>query len=162
MRYPRGVPSAKSSRVFDIENPSSFNVLYYIELPMDLRGIATIEGTKKIIAGGMIADQLVTDQTLLLEWNADVVKAKDIVEGRTIQVRPNPAAKYISFSLESMKNNKSYNYHLYDVNGVEIRTNYINSKNVEICISDLPNGPYLLVFSSENEILETEQIIIQH
>lgn len=38
------------------------------EIPMDLRGIATISDSVKFIAGGMISNQKVTNKVYMLEW----------------------------------------------------------------------------------------------
>jgi len=87
------------------------------EVPMDLRGIAKISETEQYIAGGMLANQQVTDKVFKLELKPLIVipavsyTAADL----GINIFPNPVVDQINIVNEGKEKIESYN--IYDNNG---------------------------------------------
>lgn len=61
-----GVPPAE--RVLILDTNSELTSMKIPGLPMDLRGIASVSGSVKYLAGGMLANQEITDKVFRLEW----------------------------------------------------------------------------------------------
>ena len=65
-------------------------------LPMDIRGVGSLNSTTKVLAGGMLANQEVTDKVIKLRWgyplNIEATKQP------TINVYPNPVRDVIHLS----------------------------------------------------------------
>jgi hypothetical protein len=71
------------------------------ELPMDLRSVANINSSDKIIAGGMKSGQQVTDETLLISFDVLMISTEDDEEKpRLIKINPNLVDDFMTISLD--------------------------------------------------------------
>ena len=68
-----GVPPS-SRIVWTSTNNVVLNKIYQSEIPMDLRGVANVSDKIKYIAGGMMANQTVTNKIYKIEFNTAVEK----------------------------------------------------------------------------------------
>lgn len=87
-----GVPPANRSLWFDLGNKDWYADLTN-ELPMDLRGIGEISDTVKYLAGGMLANQWVSNKTYRLERSLTPVISNISEPGERLnplQIFPNP------------------------------------------------------------------------
>lgn len=78
---------------------------------------------------------------------------------------PNPASEYVSISLSKLSSNQKATIHIFDITGnkihsIQIPTN--NSNNVNIPVSHLKNGVYILQYILNNQLIRTDKLIIQH
>ncbi len=112
---------------------------------MDLRGIATIAPDQFIIAGGMEANQKVSNKTYLLTyWDGFIagIPEEHLVAPPTIY--PSPANSFITIEEETPGQ-----LSIYTINGKEIiHTNYKKGQHLRIEV--LPPGIYLIHFKGKN------------
>jgi len=151
-----GVPTANQELVFveGLEiNPFEIDN----EVPMDLRGIAKISETEQYIAGGMLANQQVTDKVFKLELKPLIVipavsyTAADL----GINIFPNPVVDQINIVNEGKEKIESYN--IYDNNGKLILNSVFNSS---IAVGDIIPGIYFieLILQSGKKVKERIQV----
>ena len=151
-----GVPTANQELVFveGLEiNPFEIDN----EVPMDLRGIAKISETEQYIAGGMLANQQVTDKVFKLELKPLIVipavsyTAADL----GINIFPNPVVDQINIVNEGKEKIESYN--IYDNNGKLILNSVFDSS---IAVGDFVPGIYFieLILQSGKKVKERIQV----
>lgn len=68
------------------------------EIPMDLRGIANINDSTKYIVGGMVNNQMVTNNVYRLSWSLDFLGQNKTVDGLGIYFYPVPFWNYLTIS----------------------------------------------------------------
>lgn len=68
-------------------------------LPMDLRGVASINDTLKFLAGGMESGQTVSDKVLMLQWDVNKISVEEHGLMETMHLFPNPANDYFTVDL---------------------------------------------------------------
>lgn len=151
-----GVPTANQELVF-VEGLEINRFEIDNEVPMDLRGIAKISETEQYIAGGMLANQLVTDKVFKLELKPLIVipavsyTAADL----GINIFPNPVVDQINIVNEGKEKIESYN--IYDNNGKLILNSVFNSS---IAVGDIIPGIYFieLILQSGKKVKERIQV----
>ena len=118
----------------------------YNAIPMDLRGIANIETTVKYIAGGMLANQQVSDKVFRLEWTGVSSSSQDDnVETPEITIFPNPTSNRINIVNAGSDSIIAYNL----VNNLgEILTTGTMAE--ELSVRDIPLGIYHLELITES------------
>ena len=151
-----GVPTANQELVF-VEGLEINRFEIDNEVPMDLRGIAKISETEQYIAGGMLANQQVTDKVFKLELKPLIVipavsyTAADL----GINIFPNPVVDQINIVNEGKEKIESYN--IYDNNGKLILNSVFNSS---IAVGDIIPGIYFieLILQSGKKVKERIQV----
>ena len=66
---------------------------YRVELPMDLRSVASLNDSVKILVGGMISDQVVSNKTVRLVFSSQQSSDSESPDNGSIQVYPNPSSE---------------------------------------------------------------------
>jgi|GEM_PF-1124575 len=106
---------------------------------------------------------LVTGERMELEI-PDVLEPrsrKTDIEERTIRCHPNPASTELNIAVEEIES-RSYNYLISDTNGIMIKQGALYSnENMNLDVSLLPSGLYLLKLSDEqDEEIHLQKVII--
>lgn len=135
---------------FDADQGISWTTNFTQSYPMDLRGIASINDSLKYIAGGMLANQVVTNKVYKLKWNYNLTEINESTSSLSIKVYPNPVRKNSRLTLETnqLENSKG-TIILYNIHGQVISLTQLEHK---INVLDIPNvnsGIYYLQISSE-------------
>jgi len=119
---------------------------------MDLRGVAKINQTEGIIAGGMLENQEVTNK--VYQFNFGVPLDNDDLNLPKIQISPNPAKEFFIIEKEG-----DFQIQFLDSMGRLIFSK--NKKGMEaVNISELPAGSYVLKIFEKEKIIGIEQLII--
>ncbi len=78
---------------------------------------------------------------------------------------PNPASEYVFISLSKLSNHQKATIDIFDITGKKIHSIQMptnNSNNVNIPVSHLKNGVYILQYIVNNKLIRTDKLIIQH
>lgn len=80
----------------------------YNLIPMDLRGIASVDDTVKYIVGGMVENQKVSNQLFKLTWKGDQTTSISNVLSSPFKIHlsPNPVKDILNLSIFSKTNTK--------------------------------------------------------
>ncbi len=151
------VPPNNQNLFLDKENLENDKSTLY-SYPMDLRGIANMSNTIKYIAGGMEANQSVTNKTYRLDWEMiPPVSVDSKLELTDFILAPNPANDFI---LLSWSNDliQQVDAQILDVHGRTIQTSIIQSGE-KIEVSNLAKGVYFLKLTNQKSSI-TQPIII--
>lgn len=117
-------------------------------LPMDLRGIARVNDTVQYIAGGMLADQEVSNKVFKLEWGTPASrKSPNTV---SFQAYPSVFGEYLSVEISKLY--KGTRLSIYNVDGSEIYTGKLNKTVEHISTGNWPSGMYFITVESENRV----------
>lgn len=143
-----GVPP--SNRILYTSN-SSFSWVEYFdsEIPMDLRGIAELEGSTRMLVGGMLSNQEVTNKIYQLElWT--VSNENLTVDSSTpFHIYPNPFGEEITISnTEGLKAKVK----LLDAQGRVLLQQEIDALNDQLKLGEIPKGFYFLMIESGDKI----------
>ena len=120
-------------------------------LPMDLRGIARISDTVQYVAGGMLANQEVSNKVFKLEWtketSATVFGQSDEVG---IEVFPNPFQDFIAVTV-TLDGFTPSNLEMYHENGQLVMRKVWQGSRMEIATDSLVDGVYFVKISGERK-----------
>ena len=112
-------------------------------LPMDLRGVANESDSVKYLAGGMLADQTVTDKLLRLEWQGIPTSSHDVFDQTiVIETYPNPAQDYLYLNVPDIFGHSTIDLAFFDQNGRLIFIKKLINSNMPVNIKQLPVGKY--------------------
>lgn len=129
-----------SNQIFQYAPKEGFSVDNSIELPMDIRGIASIDETTKFLAGGIETNGKVSNKLLKLTWRKpepSIVESIDELNEKKIQIQ-NPVENNIFVFSEEIES-----FQLFNISGQEIiQSTNINSKKIQI--EYLDKGIYFL------------------
>ena len=143
-----GVPPSNRILFTDINN-FEWNEYFADEIPMDLRGIASVRNTTLFLAGGMLSNQTVSDKVYQLELitatNEKVNKATE----SPFKLFPNPFQDYVTIS-NSLGNTAEAK--LYDSQGCLILEKEMRKNENRISLEEIPNGLYFLVLQTKSAI----------
>jgi hypothetical protein len=150
-----GVPNKLSNLVW---NTSALDTVltYGNRLPMDLRGIASIDNSLKYIAGGMIANQKVSNKTYKINIGA-TTSANDLEKKNSFKSYPNPTSSQINLLFD---NSEDKTVHLIDVLGNVVLTEQNSSNNIQLNLSNYSKGVYFVKVTASNNS-STQKIIVQ-
>ncbi len=130
-------------------------------LPMDLRGIANVNGNNnpsvKYIVGGMLNGQQVSNKTYKIEITALVGVDEKNNNTNSFKLYPNPSNKTINLVF---KTKESRVIHLIDVLGKEIAKINTTKQGIKIDVAAYPKGNYFIRVAN-NKGTNTEKIVIQ-
>jgi len=121
---------------------------------MDLRGVAQIDETSFVVAGGMLADQVVSDRTVRINLNV-LLDSNEDVEVPNIKIYPNPTDDFLR--IESPDANL---IELYSISGDLLYSEEI-IRNSTMDVSNFTSGVYLLSVTKKSGIQDTRKIIIK-
>ncbi len=151
-----GVPTANQEIVF-AEDILIDRRVYEMEIPMDLRGIAKISEQIQYIAGGMLADQQVTDKIFKLEFDKTIVPAvKYTAEDLGIVLFPLPATDIISIGYDGPE--QLVTYIIVDIDGREVQSGTLKSNSIDV--SNLTPANYQLLMDTQSQKTVSASIVI--
>jgi len=134
-----GVEPLNRDLYLDTQRDYEWQVNFNYEFPMDLRGIASISDTLKYLAGGMLANQTVTNQVYRLKWNAPISSSNTIIAPFKFRLFPNPTTDLIRYEIEHPN---FQSIHLYNMYGQLLQKKEIH--NGSFSLKNYPSGNYLL------------------
>lgn len=132
-------------------------ITYGERLPMDLRGIASIDNSLKYIAGGMIDNQKVSNKTFKINFASTTNVSDDLFASKNFKIYPNPTSSQINLLFDEIE---FKTIQLIDVLGVVILSQQSTSNNIQLDVSKYPKGIYFVKVSSEKSS-STKKIIVQ-
>jgi len=149
-----GVSPAHQDIIYTVSTGTFLREIY-TEIPMDLRGIANVSDQVKYIAGGMLADQQVSDQVYKLEWTPSS-HTDDLQTDECISIYPNPAADEIN--IEQSGELRLVEYRLISSQGQGV----LVGKSIDrpIDVRRIPQGSYILELELESGRLIERQVQI--
>jgi len=150
-----GVPN-KTSNLSWVNNVLDTIVTTGNNLPMDLRGIASINNFTKYVTGGMINGQQVSDKTFKIEFNT-TTSISEKSKQAPFKICPNPVFEKVNlmFNTEEVRT-----VVLLDVIGNVVFTKTSNTLNLQLDISGYSKGVYFVkVITKEGS--NSQKIIIQ-
>lgn len=144
------------SRV-SLYEPMNGNIAQFFDMTptiMDLRGLAQISNNEYIIAGGMEAEQVVTNKAFLIHIE-QLTNTKKVADFEKIGVYPNPTTDEINILKSG-----DYQVNLVDLVG-NIQLKKEMSKGQNLDVSSLANGIYFLQIVEKGQITGVEKVLIQ-
>lgn len=144
-----GVPTSNSIILLNKEE-LTLEANHYTDLPMDLRGIASISDTVKYLLGGMIDDQMVTNNIYKITFDPSFVGTNSF-EDRSDELilYPNPFIDKINIKEEIDLTGAILN--IFDMLGTKMYTKKMSSNDV-IQLENLTPGVYFLIINHNNSI----------
>ncbi|MEM6697260.1 MAG: kelch repeat-containing protein, partial [Bacteroidota bacterium] len=149
-----GVEPLNRALYLDTQMEYKWQVSFEDELPMDLRGIASVNDTIKYLAGGMLANQIVTSQTYRLVWNAPLTNTRKIKADAEFKIYPNPSSDLVYYEIE---NSDFQAIHLYDIYGRLLEEQ--RGVNGHFSLQEHPNGHYFLMLVDSGQ--NSYQIVVK-
>lgn len=123
-------------------------------LPMDLRGIARVNDTVQYIAGGMVANQEVSDKVYKLEWGTPSnIKTAEAI---TFQAYPTVFDEHLTF--EASELNKDAKWNVYDTQGREVYSRRIDARTQHVSTIHWPSGMYFIRAASEGGVASAKVV----
>ncbi len=107
-----GVEPLDRITVFDPATESFFQTSGFMPAVMDLRGVAQINDSEVVIAGGMTGGQTVTNQTWLVQLDNLTQTENSLASPEFYNIYPNPAFQDLTVELDG-----AFSLELYDANG---------------------------------------------
>ena len=150
------------TRKFYENFPTTFEI-------MDLRNIAKISPTQYVIAGGMLANQVVSNKTFLLEYDTsyqhpvdpDTVGLQELLASESFKISPNPNTGLFAIKLigENLKFDIS-EVIIYSSLGKKVYENKIKDSINANYNLDLEPGLYFVTLRNSNSIPVTKKMIV--
>jgi hypothetical protein len=136
--------------VYDPMTGELSEILGFIPAIMDLRGVAELGNGQYLIAGGMLADQEVTNQLLKITIN-DLTNATMPFAGDSeLKYYPNPTREVVTFDFSKLPPT-SFSWSLLDIQGRVLRTGQLSTPQFwKLSLDGLPNGGYWVKFQAPN------------
>lgn len=141
--------------LFTTPHPLIWEKTIMEEIPMDLRGIAKVNDTLQFLAGGMIANQLVTNKIYRLEWKNKVTSINNYTQPNTAFISyPNPF--FDTFSIQKTNHDIRFQrVEIYDFQGKKLGEQRGDFDNLEFPNQNFIQGIYFLKgYSSEGIFVE--------
>lgn len=147
-----GVPPSKKVLCLTPDN-QSWTEYTNIDIPMDLRGIASIDDKVKYLAGGMLSNQTVTNKVFKLEWDTSTSNAPSIEDDNLI-VYPNPFTNKLY--IENQSNAfQSATMQLFNPYGQLIMEQRMETSQEEISLESIQDGLYYLMLHQDGKVYGT-------
>ncbi len=125
-----------------------------LNLPMDLRGIAAINDTTFIVAGGMEEKQLVSDKTIQITFHKDQISSNIKHIKTAITAYPNPCKNTLHISGVPMSNEILQSLIIHQNGSKE----WIDIWDNKLDVQHLPPGKYLLQITHGKNIYTSKFI----
>ena len=148
-----GVPPLDRITIYDPDINDLQQISGFIPAVMDLRGMAKISDNEFIIAGGMLEDQQVSDQTYLIRIDAltGIEEAKET----SLRLFPNPVKDQLHIIGEGPSD-----VELLDIYGRLVLNREI-SGNTTIDLSHIAPGIYYLRASKDDVLMGMKKLVLQ-
>lgn len=154
-----GVPTANQdvTLIDGFSDVIFYREMYDAEIPMDLRGIENVADSIQYIAGGMLANQQVSDKVFKLEWQKIVIPAVNYTaEELGISLYPMPATDILSIDYQGDEQLLSYT--IVDMVGRKVQEGNLSTKGIDV--STLSDANYQLLITTESGKSVTTSIVI--
>ncbi len=158
-----GVPPLNRVLSFNTTTTES-TVENYDLIPMDLRGIASVNDSVKYIVGGMIENQKVSKQLFKLVWKGENTTSNKYLSSMPLkmEISPNPVRDNVNLLLTSSLSTAA-EISLYDELGQLLLTRFttlpIGETSLQLNADELSDGWYLMVIETK-EGRKSEQVLI--
>ena len=139
-------PSGNTLMLLNSSNSLSKN---HPDLPMDVRGIGELSSTEKVLAGGMLANRVVSDQVIVLRWGYPLYSNSH--NNPSFNIYPNPAASTVTVNTSNFKN-----YVVSNASGIVL----LKGKQRHIDVSKLRNGVYFIYVKHNDGLLSTSKFVV--
>jgi len=157
-----GSVQPSNSSIYYLRNNDSINAFplaWPLNIPMDLRGIAKIDGPYHtglgLIAGGMDSNQVVSKKTYIIDFIITNTQKKNKLT--SFKTYPNPTSSQINLLFDNVEDKT---IQLIDVLGNVVLTEQNNSNNIQLNLSNYPKGVYFVKVTASNNS-STQKIIVQ-
>jgi hypothetical protein len=120
------------------------------ELPMDLRGIATVNDSVKFIGGGMINNQEVTDKVYKLTWDLTFLGQNELMNDFRVHFYPMPFNDYLT--IESDHLNQPVELEIYNMAGQLVFSKHVHTSEIIIETSIFESGVYIARVRQDGKI----------
>lgn len=151
-----GVPTSNQDVVY-AENTTIERTVIDDEIPMDLRGIAKVTEEIQYIAGGMLANQKVTDKVFRLDIPITIVPSVSFTaEALDISIYPNPIVDQLRIVNEGKEILEKY--HIVDHRGRLIKSGRLHDYFIDV--SQLSPASYQLLLQTESGKNASVQVVI--
>jgi len=113
-------------------------------------------------SGYMVVEHLQRGEYAFAIWDHSVINIKPIDKKSSLLIFPNPAEDKLSIEYETQTGVLPNNLVIYDIKGKEIQTQKIleNKTVLELNISQLSSGTYLLVIKQDNTKLNSTKFVV--
>ena len=129
---------------------SALNRIFAEEIPMDLRGLASINDSVKYLAGGMGSDRKVTDKIMRITWSGlPVSKDETTPIPLEFSLFPNPAKERVHIGFSTMPD-ATATVRITDAQGRILLQSKTKKSYVTLDVHHLNAGYYTVIVSSIN------------
>jgi hypothetical protein len=149
-----GVPALGRIKLYD---PTDGSLIEHPDLfppTMDLRGIAKISDNQYLLAGGMLAGQQVTEQTLMITIDQLSQTTTEATSGNDLPLYPNPSSGMVNVDAIPADF-----FRTYDLTGRLVLEGKVTSQSFDC--SSLENGLYFVQLFYLNQPLSLYPLTIQ-
>lgn len=129
----------------------------YVELPMDLRGLAHTSLFTRYLAGGMEPNQQVSRKTIKIEFTDLTNVFETHSKEKFVCVYPNPNSGTFTIKLTDISS--KHRITLYNQLGEKIKEIRVVSELTIVNVSDMPTGIYIIQITDQNNIVEVQKVI---
>lgn len=156
-----GVTPNNRDLYLNTEEALSWTTNYTQNYPMDLRGIASINDSLKYLAGGMLANQKVTDKVYELKWKYTLTNLDESIDNYKFTVYPNPIKQgellYINTTNKDLEKGT---LELFNIEGKSMIKSQLSLTKKEFETSSLSKGVYFLKLTTNYSSI-IKKVIIQ-
>ncbi len=140
---------------------SSWNKTFTSEIPMDLRGVASLNDSVVYLAGGMLSGRTVTNNIYRLEWNGIPTGLSPQIESSfRFNIFPNPGNGIIQITFNDSQESEKM-IRVYDIRGQEVKSWNCDMRATAFDASLLGPGLYIVHISSDKGILGQQRFVIK-
>ena len=155
-----GVPPANRIATFNAGN-GIWSEQMLTGLPMDLRGIASVGPRSRILAGGMLDNQQVTNSTLLLEYRDTTTSTTPInLLEAGIYLFPNPTSSELHIQLDLLSNDWQA-VQVLNILGTVVKQQQLSGQLTTINVAGLETGIYAVRLLTKSGASTNQLFIIQ-
>jgi hypothetical protein len=129
----------------------------YVELPMDLRGVAHTSLFTRYLAGGMEPNQQVSRKTIKIEFTDLTNVFETHSKEKFVCVYPNPNSGTFTIKLTDISS--KHRITLYNQLGEKIKEIRVVSELTIVNVSDMPTGIYIVQITDQNNIVDVQKVI---
>ncbi len=120
--------------------------------PMDLRGIAAVNDSLKYLAGGMLANQTVTNKVYELKWHSSLTSVSEHKAETILSVYPNPVYQNKNLNIRLSKNDNEKALQVFSLDGKIVIQKKTNASFYTLVPSVLSKGIYVIKVTEGDKI----------